>query len=374
MRQHFSTWLKRAAATVAATWLLASPAFAADPIQLATDAPSSYTVQKGDTLWAISGRFLRDPWRWPEIWGLNRDQIRNPHWIYPGDVVVLDRLGPNGSPRLSIAGRSGARETVRLSPTTRVESLDVGAVPSIPVGDIGPYLTRALVTSEAGLANSGEIVAGRDRSRVVRGQNDRVYAVGLDPKAGDTWFIYRPGKALYSPDTHEVLGFENRYIGSARVDRYADVSTLTIVQSVEEVFVGDRLVPVPRETLLNYVPHAPDKDIRGRIIASYHNESELGRGAIVTIDKGLTDGVELGDVMAVYHGVPPIVDPRPNTSTPQLLRYLDQTTYFTPDHYLQVPEERTGLMFVFRAFDRVSYALLVNTTDPVVVGDVFRKP
>ena len=369
MRQQFSTCLRQAAATIAAACLLAPAAFAAEPLQLADNAPQSYTVQKGDTLWAISGRFLRDPWRWPEIWGLNRDQIKNPHWIYPGDVVVLDHLGPGGAPHLSIA-----RGTVRLSPSTRVESLDASAIPSIPVGDIQPYLTRALVTSEPGLPNSGEIVAGRDRSRVVRGQNDRVYAVGLDPKAGDTWLIYRPGKALVSPDTRDVLGFENRYIGTAHVERYADVSTLTITQSVEEVFIGDRLVPVPRETLINYVPHAPDKDIHGRIIASYHNESELGRGAVVTIDKGQADGVELGDVMAVYHGVPPIKDPRPNTSTPQLLRYLDQTTYFTPDHYLQVPEERTGLMFVFRTFDRVSYALLVNTTDPVVVGDAFRKP
>lgn len=367
MRQQFSTRLQRVAATLAAACLLAPTAYAADPVTLAADAPSSYTVQKGDTLWAISGRFLKDPWRWPQIWGLNRDQIKNPHWIYPGDVVVLDHLGPNGSPRLTL------RPSVRLSPTPRVESLDVSAIPSIPVGDIQPYLTRPLVTAQAGLPGSGEIVAGRNRERVVRGQHDKVYAVGLDAKAGDTWFIYRPGKALYAPDG-QVLGFENRYIGTANVDRFAEVSTLTITESVEEVFIGDRLVPVPRETLVNYVPHAPDRDIRGQIIATFRNQSELGRGDVVTLDRGSADGVELGDVLAVYHGVPPIKDPRPNTSTPQLLRFLDQTTYFTPDQYLDVPEERTGLMFVFRTFDRVSYALLVNTTDPVVVGDSFRKP
>ena len=369
MRQHFSTCLKRAAAVLAASCLLAPAAFADDPLQLADNAPSSYTVQKGDTLWAISGRFLKDPWRWPQIWGLNREQIKNPHWIYPGDVIVLDHLGPGGAPHLSVA-----RKTVRLSPTTRVESLDVGAIPSIPVTDIGPWLTRALVTLDAGLPNSGEIVAGHDRSRVVRGQNDRVYAVGLDPKAGETWFIYRPGKALYSYDKKHVLGFENRYLGTAHVDRFAEVSTLTITESVEEILIGDRLVPVPPETLLNYVPHAPDRDIRGHIIASYHNESELGRGAIVTIDSGTTEGVDVGDVMAIYHGVPPIRDPRPSTTPPQILRFLDQTTFFTPDHMLQVPEERTGLMFVFRVFDHVSYALLVNTSEPVVVGDLFRKP
>ncbi len=369
MRQHFSTCLRRAAASIAAVCLLTSAAYAADPLQLAPDAPSSYTVQKGDTLWAISGHFLRDPWRWPEIWGLNRDQIKNPHWIYPGDVITLDRLGVNGQPRLSIA-----RQTVRLSPSTRVESLESAAVPAIPPGDLEPYLTKGLVTAQAGLPGSGEIVAGRDRERVVRGQNDRVYAVGLDPKAGDSWLIYRPGKVLTEPGSNEVLGFENRYIGHARVERFAEVSTIMIVDSESEVFIGDRLVPVPRETLINYVPHAPDNDIKGLIIASYRNESEMGRGSVVTIDKGITDGVELGNVMAIYRGVPPIRDPRPNQTIPVQLRFLDQTTYFTPDHYLNVPEERTGLMFVFRTFDHVSYAVLLNTTDPVLVGDRFRKP
>ncbi len=355
---------------VAVLCVLATPSFAADRLELAPDAPNSYTVQKGDTLWAISGRFLKDPWRWPQIWGLNKAQIKDPHWIYPGDVITLDRLGPDGQPRLSVS--TGG--TVRLSPTIRVEALGPAGIPSIPPGDIEPYLTPALVTDSPGLPGSGEIVAGRDRGRVVRGQNDRVYAVGLDPKAGESWMIYRPGKALFSPFHREVLGFENRFIGRARVERFADVSTLLITESREEVFVGDRLLPVPAETLVNFVPHAAEKPIEGDIIASYRNESELGRGAIVTLDVGARDGVEVGHVFAVYHAVAPIRDPRPNQSTPQLLRFLDQTTYFTPDHYLDVPEERIGLTFVFRTFDRVSYAILLNTTDPVVVGDRVRNP
>ena len=143
MRQQFSTRVLRAAATIAAACVLAAaaPVAAADePLALAPDAPSSYTVQKGDTLWDISGRFLRDPWRWPEIWGLNRAQIKDPHWIYPGDVVVLDHLGPNGAPHLSIArGGAGARGgTVRLSPQARVERLASDDIPSIPPGDIEP--------------------------------------------------------------------------------------------------------------------------------------------------------------------------------------------------------------------------------------------
>jgi len=379
MRQHFSTRVALAAATLVAACLLASaapPVRAADPLVLADDAPSSYTVQKGDTLWAISGRFLRDPWRWPEIWGLNKSQIRDPHWIYPGDVVVLDHLGPNGAPHLSISRGSGAGGggTVRLSPQARVERLASDAIPSIPPGDLEPYLTPALVTAKPGMPASAEIVAGRDRNRIVRGQNDRVYAVGLDPKQGDSWLIYRPGKALISGDDGKVLGFENRFIGHARVERFADVSTLLITESDQEVFVGDRLVPVPPETLINFVPHAPDKAIDGHIIASYGNASELGRGAIVTIDRGTHDGIDVGAVLAIYHTVAPIHDPRPNTDAPQLLRFLDQTTVFVPDKYLDVPEERTGLMFVFRTFDNVSYAILLNTTDPILVGDRVRQP
>jgi LysM domain len=372
MRQQFSTCAKRAALAIAAACVLgsaASTAVADEPLVLADDAPASYTVQKGDTLWAISGHFLKDPWRWPEIWGLNRTQIHNPHWIYPGDVIVLDHLGPNGAPRLSID-----RHTVRLSPQVRVESLDSDAIPSIPPGDIEPYLTPLIVTDTPGLPGSAEIVAGRDRSRVVRGQHDRVYAVGMDPKQGDAWFIYRPGKVLTSLDTRENLGFENRFIGRAQVERFGDVSTVLITESNQEVAIGDRLIPVPRETLVNFVPHAPDKPVAGRIIAAYGNTSEMGRGSIVTIDRGISDGIEVGHVLAVYHGVPPIRDPRPNQTTPQFLRFVEQTTQFVPDHYLDVPEERIGLMFVFRTFDRVSYALLLNTTDPVLVGDFVRQP
>lgn len=372
MRQQFSMYLRLAAAVAACALLAAGPVHAQGSqgsAVLANDAPLSYTVQKGDTLWAISGRFLKDPWRWPDIWGMNRAQIKDPHWIYPGDVITLDRNAPGG-PRLNIA-----RGTIRLSPGTRVDTIDAQAIPAIPAGDLEPYLTKALVTSSAGLAGSGEIVAGRDRERIARGQGDRVYAVGLDAKLGDTWYIYRPGKALvgFAPP-RDILGFENRFIGVAHADRFGDVSTMTIVESSEEVFIGDRLVPQPRETLINYVPHAPTKEVSGHIIASYVNASEMGRGNIVTIDKGTREGVDVGAVLAVYSGARSIVDPRPNLEQPQLLRFLDQTLYFTPDKSLEIPEERVGLMFVFRAFDRVSYAVLLNTSQPIHVGDLYRQP
>lgn len=377
MRQQFSMGRRFACALAAGAILATGPTLAADPITLADNAPSSYTVQKGDTLWAISGRFLKDPWRWPDVWRMNRDQIRNPHRIYPGDVVVLDYTS-DGQPRLSIAqagggGTGGASGPDRVGPRVRSEPLDAQAIPSIPPGDIEAYLTRPVITEFPGLQDAPEIVEGRVRDRVVRGEGDRVYVVGLDPRLGDRWYIYRPGKALVAA-SGEVLGYENRYIGAVRVDRFADVSTVQVTHATEEVFIGDRLLPVPRETLINYVPHAPEADLRGNIIASYRDASEMGRGNIVTLDLGAKNGMEVGHVLAIYKTVPAINDPRPDQGTPFMLRFLDQTTTFLPQKQLAVPDERVGLLFVFRVFDRVAYAILLNTTDPVVVGDAVRRP
>lgn len=372
MRQKFSMAMRLVLATAAAAIVaLGQPAAAAD-VPLAANAPSSYTVQKGDTLWGIAGKFLKDPWRWPDIWRLNRAEIKNPHWIYPGDVIRLD-YAADGSPRLSLS-RRGAGDTVEVLPSVRISALDAEAIPSIPPGDLQPYLTRPLVSGPNGLAGQAEIVAGRDRDRVIRGQGDRVYVAGLDPDQGVLWHIYRPGKALMSADGKQVLGYENNFLGTARVERFADVSTVIILQANEEIVVGDKLVPAPREAVVNFVPHAPANDVDGRIIASYRDSVEMGRGSIVTIDKGSADGLDVGTVLAIYRAVPPILDPRPNDTMPVIVRFFEPTIFFKPDQYLQVPEERTGLMFVFRTFDNVSYALVLNTTDPVRVGDYVRKP
>lgn len=374
MRQKFSmSTLARLAACAACIAVLGAPVRAQD-VRVADNAPQSYTVVKGDTLWDISARFLRDPWRWPDVWRLNREQIRNPHLIYPGDVVRLDYV--DGQPRLSLArgGAAGGRETIRLSPTVRSTALDREAIPSIPPGDIEPFLSRPLVTGPEGLKNAGEIVAGRDRERVVRGEGDRIYAIGIDPAAGGLWHIYRPVGPIRSHDLSEQLGYEYRHLGSGRVERFGDVSTLLIENSIEEVIIGDRLVPAPRETIVNYAPHAPSRDVDGRIIAAMKDVTEMGRGSIVTIDRGAADGIDVGTVLAVYRGVAPIPDPRPNDDTPVIVRFFDQTTWYRKDKFLDVPEERTGLMFVFRVFDRVAYAILLNTSDPVQVGDFVRRP
>jgi hypothetical protein len=367
MLQQFTTAF-RIVVTAAAVALVAVTGGArAQDLKMADQAPSSYTVQKGDTLWDISAKFLKEPWRWPEIWRMNREQIRNPHLIYPGDIVKLDFVG--GQPQLSLT-----RETVRLSPNTRVSALESAAIPSIPPGDIEPYLTKPLVTGPSGLFDAPEILKGRGDERVIRGTGDVVYVLGIDPALGDLWWIYRAAGAITNIDGTELLGFESRFLGTARVEKFGDLSTVRIESSREEIQIGDRLVPAPRDTIVNYVPRAPDKDINARILKVPFDNIETGRGYVVTLDKGVRDGIEPGHVHAIYREGPRVLDPRPSGQQTIILRYLDPTTVFTPRNYVQPADERTGLMFVFRTFDRVSFAVVLNTTDPVRPGDFARTP
>ena len=371
MRQKFSMAM-RLAAVGAALLVLATGFARADDIALAPGVPERYTVVKGDTLWGIAQKFLRDPWRWPDIWRLNREQITNPHWIYPGDVVVLVRGGPGQAPQLRLE-----RETVRLSPTIRSTPIDAEAIPSIPPADIEPYLSKPLVTGYEGLVNAAQIVAGRD-ARVIRGEGDLMYATGIEPKAGDLWYIYRPGRTLVSwTDPKDVLGFEYRFLGTAKVERFGEVATIRIVGAREEILVGDLLIPVPPQLVVNYVPHAPDKPVTGRIIDLARGAAEASRGWLVTIDRGSADGIDVGTVLAIYRAVPPIPDPRPSREPDRLSTtdtQRDQTTFYQPERYLNIPNERTGLLFVYRVFDRVSFAVVINTTDPVFAGDFVRNP
>src|SRR5258707_12631746 len=272
---------------------------------LAADAPNDYTVAKGDTLWGIAGRFLKDPWKWPQIWEMNRDQIKNPHWIYPGNVIHLDRSG--ASPRLTLgdgSGPSGGTEAeatsnvVKLEPRVRVETLET-AVPSIPGSAIGPFLSQPLVIAGNGLDGAPTILA-TDESRLIVGQGDLAYADRIGDNEGVNWQVFRPGAVLRDPDTGEVLGREAKYLGDARVRRFGNPTTLEVTKARQEINRGDRLTPARETAYPSYMPRAPDKPIKATIMSVEDGVSELGQFQIITINRGTRDGLEVGHVLASY--------------------------------------------------------------------------
>ncbi len=342
--------------------LLSAPALADDPIRLQDNPPDRYVVVKGDTLWGISGRFLKDPWQWPQIWGMNREQIKNPHLIYPGDVIVLDLSHQIPSLRLVGGGRVGGvvggRETVKLSPQVRAEPRERALIPTIPASAIEPFLSQPLVIEAGGLDNAPRIVATQDQ-RVVLGSGDRAYAYKLPTDQGLNWQIYRAGKTLVDPETREVLGYEAIYLGEATVIKFEErldtASPIEITKSALEINTGDRLVKATEVPIDNYVPHAPEKLIRARIISAYGGLTEAGQDAIVTLNKGARDGIERGHVLALYHRSPSAKNKKGET-------------------ILRIPDERYGLLLVFRTFQKVSYALVMQITRPVHVLDVAQTP
>jgi hypothetical protein len=333
--------------------LTASAAGAAPPkpsSPLKVDAPDQYVVVKGDTLWDIAGRFTNSPWRWPELWELNKDQIKDPHWIYPGDVIKLDRLRG----RLSIAGRGG---TVRLSPRIRDEGTTEKPIPAIPHSVIDPFLSRPLVVEADGLDKAPTIVATQN-DRVVVSAGDRAYVTGLTQSKPDSaWYIYRRGKALVDPDTEQTLGFEALFLGTARQTGTGDPATVVLTSSTEEISTGDKLISVGKPQLVDYIPHAPATFVKGRVISIYGYRGRLaeeGQNAVVALNRGAADGLEVGHVLALYTQSRPVK--------------------VAGDGTLQTPEERYGLVFVFRVFERVSYALVMKVDRPVNNLDVVETP
>lgn len=318
----------------------------APPLQLADDAPDRHVVVPGDTLWGISSRFLREPYRWPELWRMNKEQIKNPHRIYPGQVLVLDRTG--GDPQLRLAG------TVRLDPKIYSEGISE-VVPSIRPQVIEPFLSQPLIVDEDGLRNAPRIVATQE-DRVYVGPGNVAYVSGLSGNAR-LWQIYRPSKPLLDPRTREALAHEAFYLGSAKLVRPGDPATVEILTAKEEIGRDDRLVPAERPELLSYVPHAPAAKIEGQIVSIYGGVKEAGRNAVVTLNRGTRDGLELGHVLALYrHG------------EEREVRVDGEKTM------VKLPAERYGLAFVFRTFERLSYALVMNISRPVVVADIVRTP
>ncbi len=334
----------------------------ANELTLRHDSPDRHIVVPGDTLWDISSKFLKDPWRWPEIWGLNREDVKNPHKIYPGDVILLEDT-PEGK-RLRIASEKetvkltprnthSTHNTTKLSPRIRVQQSGLAAIPSIPAAAIEPFLSQPLVIEEDGLEYAPYLLGSSD-SRVILSSGDTVYARDMIKEEGSAWQIFRPGHALRDPD-HDgrILGYEATYLGNAKVTNFDEISTIKITRSVEEILKGDRLVPSAGIIFNNYAPHAPEIPMNGRIVSVYGGVRELGQGSIVALNKGIDDGMEMGHVLAVYR-----------RSYAKSLK----------DETVQLPDERTGLVFVFRVFKKISYALVMQSTQSIQVSDAVNTP
>jgi LysM repeat protein len=333
--------------------------------ELSANAPDSYTVKTGDTLWDISKLYLKSPWRWPELWGMNLDQIRNPHLIYPGQVLLLDKSG--GRARLRVGQQIGPDGTVKLSPRIRSSSLGDGSIPSIPFHLIEPFLNEALIFQGNELETAPRIVATQE-GRVLLARGDTAYVRGEIAQQRE-FRIFREAKPLRDPTTKEILGYEANYVGSAEYVRQGEnrtgadgkpeivPATFTVTSIKQEAGVGDRLAPTPAREFSNYAPHAPQSPLSGQIVSIYGDALTAGQNQIVSLNKGAADGMERGHVLALWR-----------TGT----RVIDKTDASRPT--IKLPDERHGMLFVFRVFDRMSYALILSVKDPVKPGDGFTQP
>jgi hypothetical protein len=369
----------------------------AQEVALKANHPDRHVVVKGDTLWGISGKFLKDPWLWPKVWKLNRAQIKNPHLIYPGDVVFLDMS--SGKPELKLL-----RETITLQPGIVEEPLAKTAISTIPLNVIAPFLSQPLIIEKDQLADSPRIIAGQD-NRVVLSPGTRVYFNKIEEGDGLNWYVYRPGNDLVDPDTKEVLGVEATYLGDAKVTKYGEPASGDIVRAKEEIFTKDRLVPSGDEVITNFVPHAPEADITGRVIKIYGGLAEAGPQSIVSISRGSADGIEVGHVLAISRYGRVIKDPEQPKETEEQkqakanakpkLKELNFDVKRDADGkavvnfektseakgalvlepgMIKLPDERVGLLMVFRVFDRISYGLVMQASEPINTLDSVKTP
>ena len=368
---------------------------------LAPNAPDQYTVRRGDTLWGISGLFLKSPWRWPELWGMNLQDIRNPHLIYPGQQLVLERDGDRARlrARRGVDGQPG--ETVRVTPRNRIEMLDANPLPTLQAHLIEPFLSEPLVVDDIDtFTQAPRLVALRNQDRVLVAKGERAYALGPDnapllkgPGHPDDYRVFRTAKPLKDPVTGELLGFEGQYVGRVSLARsqgatdevieagaadrpatgevypvavvddggprhVAIPATVDVVANKEEMRAGDRLLPEPPRQYRNYVPYAPIEPVQARVVSVYGDAVRFaGNNQVVAINKGERDGLRSGAVLALLSTGPRLVDKTDGRR-----------------EAIQLPDERNGLGMVFRTFNRVSYVLVMQVSNPVQVGDKLSNP
>lgn len=348
----------------------------ADEIQVKPDHPERYTVVKGDTLWTIAARFLQTPWHWPRIWKVNQG-IKNPHLIYPGDVIVFryvdgkpeitvlrnEKLPVEGqaAPKTVVDNTSGPEvippptgNTEKLSPKTYSEPLE-RAVPTISPEAIAPFLTQPLLVGEQELEQAGYVTVGMD-NRIALGNGSQFYARGLRDANAEYFHIFRKGAALKNPETGEILAYEAMYLGDARRLEAGDPSKMVVTAVKQEILPTDRLLAAPsRAALPYYFPRSPGRQVRGHIVSALNAVAEVGPYNVVAVSLGQRDGMEEGHVLRVLRHEGKHTDP------------------VTRERY-QLPDEESALLLIFRTFEKASYALVMNATRPIYINDTVTTP
>jgi len=350
-----------------------APAPKPEPVvELKANYPEKYTVVKGDTLWDISTRFLKSPWEWPQLWQFN-PQVKNPHLIYPGDVLTIYFI--DGKPAMqvqrggkTVATQAPAEEapipdevrgksysTVKLSPRIREQSLEE-AIPTIPLDAIKQFLSRPRVVTEDELDDAPYVVELAD-DHLASGSGYRIYARGI--KASDAigdYDLVRSGQTYRDPDTGEILGYEAVYLGEARLQRNGDPSTLEVTSANREILRGDRLLPRGSDLFLtSYMPHAPENKMEGRIISVFDGVAQIGQYQVVVLNLGRQEDADVGQVLAIYqHG--------------------REAKDIVEGGTVMLPDERAGEAMVFRVFERVSYALVMRAIRPIHILDSVTNP
>jgi hypothetical protein len=338
--------------------LLMSIAAIAEVVTLKPGVPERYVVQKGDTLWDISRLYLEDPWRWSDIWYIN-PQIANPHLIYPGDVlgfVVVD-----GETKITTISRTVVVVPEDTGPVTlkpQVRSSEIqGAIPAIPRDKIASFLSNNRIMTQAEITASPYIIGGYE-GRLVLGMNDKIYARGdFGDQALPAYEVFRPGVSYVDPETGEELGLEVRGLGMASfISLENTVATLKIQRSTENIRLKDRLMSSAQDVLIGtYYPKAPEEDIRGEILAVLRGVSSIGQYDVVLLNRGLREGLEAGHVFNIWRRGELVNDP-------------------IAEELVRLPSEVGGVLMVFKAFDKMSYGLVLDARRPLSIGDEVRAP
>ncbi len=317
-------------------------------VVLAENHPDEYIVKKGDTLWDISGMFLKDPWYWPEIWQIN-PQIENPHLIYPGDVLALVYI--DGQPRLINRGSA-----TRLSPQARVTKLEA-AIDVIPHQQIAAFLSKGLVIAGSEIDELPYMLASRGDHMIAAAGND-IYVRGATGAPGSHYSVVHIGDKLVDPDDGKVVGYQGIYVGNGVVKRDGDPTTFSLTDTNREALQGDRLVPEAVSLPQSFYPKAPDSMVDGQIISVVDGVSLIGQYQVVVLNRGDRNGLSAGDVLTVFRAGEVVKDRHAGRKVKKI----------------KLPDEIAGTIMVFKVYDRISYALVMEATSDIHVLDAVRNP